>query len=143
MGILRQMIFWSLGRGCDNEKLNESLVKKGLLILKGKQIIPVSYKRGENLGLDFRELAFYDALEINDSAVAILGDEILRTIARELLQSVRNSTTIDWTIKESVQATLRRNIRRILRKYGYPPDKQEKAIQTVIEQAKLLAEELV
>jgi type I restriction enzyme R subunit len=100
-------------------------------------------KRGTNLNLDYRELAFYDALEINDSAVAILGDEILRTIARELLQSVRNSTTIDWTIKESVQATLRRNIRRILRKYGYPPDKQEKAIQTVIEQAKLLAEELV
>lgn len=100
-------------------------------------------KRGANLNLDFRELAFYDALEINDSAVAILGDEILRTIARELLQSVRNSTTIDWTIKESVQATLRRNIRRILRKFGYPPDKQEKAIQTVIEQAKLLAEELV
>jgi type I restriction enzyme R subunit len=100
-------------------------------------------RRGEILNLDFRELAFYDALETNDSAVAILGDETLRTIARELLQSVRNSTTIDWTIKESVQATLRRNIRRILKKYGYPPDKQEKAIQTVIEQAKLLAEELV
>ena len=100
-------------------------------------------KRGERLNLDFRELAFYDALETNDSAVAVLGDDILRTIARELLQSVRNSTTIDWTIKESVQATLRRNIRRILRKYGYPPDKQEKAIQTVIEQAKMLAEELV
>ena len=100
-------------------------------------------RRGERLNLDYRELAFYDALETNDSAVAILGDEILRTIARELLQSVRSSTTIDWTIKESVQATLRRNIRRILRKYGYPPDKQEKAIQTVVEQAKLLAETLV
>jgi type I restriction enzyme R subunit len=100
-------------------------------------------RRGEKLDLDFRELAFYDALETNDSAVAILGDEVLRTIARELLHSVRSSTTIDWTIKESVQATLRRNIRRILRKYGYPPDKQEKAIQTVVEQAKLLAEELV
>jgi type I restriction enzyme R subunit len=100
-------------------------------------------RRGERLNLDFRELAFYDALETNDSAVAILGDEILRTIARELLQSVRSSTTIDWTIKESVQATLRRNIRRILRKYGYPPDKQEIAVNTVIEQAILLAEELV
>lgn len=100
-------------------------------------------RRGERLNMDYRELAFYDALEANDSAVAILGDEILRTIARELLQSVRSSTTIDWTIKESVQATLRRNIRRILRKYGYPPDKQEKAIQTVVEQAKLLAEDLV
>jgi type I restriction enzyme R subunit len=100
-------------------------------------------RRGELLGLDFRELAFYDALETNDSAVSILGDDILRSIARELLQSVRNSTTIDWTIKESVQANLRRNIRRILRKYGYPPDKQEKTVQTVLEQAKLLAEELV
>jgi len=99
-------------------------------------------RRGDQLGLDFRELAFYDALETNDSAVSILGDDILRTITRELLQSVRNSTTIDWTIKESVQANLRRNIRRILRKYGYPPDKQEKAVQTVLEQAKLLAEEI-
>lgn len=102
-----------------------------------------SEKRGDELNLDFRELAFYDALETSDSAVSILGDEKLRDIARDLLKSVRNSTTIDWTIKESVQATLRRNIRRILRMYGYPPDKQEKAIQTVIEQAKLLAEELV
>lgn len=100
-------------------------------------------KRGEQLGLDFRELAFYDALETNDSAVSILGDDILRTIARELLQSVRNSTTIDWTIKESVQANLRRNIRRILRKYGYPPDKQERAVQTVLDQAKLLVNDLV
>lgn len=99
-------------------------------------------RRGESLNLDFRELAFYDALEVNDSAVKILGDEKLQTIARELLESVRNSTTIDWTIKESVQATLRRNIRRILRKYGYPPDLQEKAVQTVIDQAKLLAEDL-
>ncbi len=100
-------------------------------------------KRGESLNLDFRELAFYDALEVNDSAVKILGDEKLQTIARELLESVRNSTTIDWTIKESVQATLRRNIRRILRKYGYPPDLQEKAVQTVIDQAKLLAADLI
>ena len=100
-------------------------------------------KRGESLNLDFRELAFYDALEVNDSAVKILGDEKLQTIARELLESVRNSTTIDWTLKESVQATLRRNIRRILRKHGYPPDLQEKAVETVISQAKLLANDLV
>ncbi len=100
-------------------------------------------RRGEILKLNFRELAFYDALEVNDSAVKILGDEKLQAIARELLQSVRNSATIDWTIKESVQAMLRRNIRRILRKYGYPPDLQEKAVQTVIDQAKLLAEDLV
>ena len=100
-------------------------------------------QKGEKLGLDFREYAFYTALEVSDSAVAILGDETLRTIARELLESVRSNTTIDWTIKESVQATLRRHVRRILRKYGYPPDLQEKAVQTVIDQAKLLAENLV
>lgn len=100
-------------------------------------------KRGENLGLDYREYAFYTALEVNNSAVAVLGDEILKHIAQELLKTVRNSTTIDWTIKESVQATLRRNIRRILRKFGYPPDLQEKAVDTVITQAKMLAEDLV
>lgn len=113
-----------------------------ILIPMAKEIREAD-RRGEKLGLDFRELAFYDALEINDSAVAILGDDVLRHIAKELLESVRKSTTIDWTIKESVQATLRRNIRKILRQHGYPPDKQEKAVQTVIEQAKLLAEEIV
>jgi type I restriction enzyme R subunit len=100
-------------------------------------------KRGEKLGLDYREYAFYTALEVNNSAVSVLGDEILKHIAQELLKTVRNSTTIDWTIKESVQATLRRNIRRILRKFGYPPDLQEKAVDTVITQAKMLAEDLV
>ena len=100
-------------------------------------------KRGEKLGLDYREYAFYTALEVNNSAVSIMGDEILKHIAQELLKAVRNSTTIDWTIKESVQATLRRNIRRILRKFGYPPDLQEKAVDTVITQAKMLAEDLI
>lgn len=100
-------------------------------------------KRGEKLGLDYREYAFYTALEINNSAVAILGDEILKHIAQELLKTVRNSTTIDWTIKESVQSALRRNVRRILRLHGYPPDLQEKAVDTVIQQAKMLAEDLI
>jgi len=100
-------------------------------------------KRGDKLGLDYREYAFYTALEVNNSAVAILGDSILKHIAQELLKTVRNSTTIDWTIKESVQAELRRNIKRILRKFGYPPDLQEKAVETVITQAKMLAEDLI
>ncbi|WP_042720442.1 type I restriction enzyme endonuclease domain-containing protein, partial [Flavobacterium sp. B17] len=100
-------------------------------------------KKGEKLGLDYREYAFYTALEINDTAVSVLGDQTLKHIAQELLKSVRNSTTIDWTLKESVQADLRRNIRRILRKYGYPPDLQEKAVDTVISQAKMLAEDLI
>lgn len=99
-------------------------------------------KRGESLGLDFREYAFYTALEVNDSAVKVLGDEVLKDIAQELLKTVRKSTTIDWTIKESVQADLRRKIRRVLRKSGYPPDLQKKAVETVINQAKMLAEDL-
>jgi type I restriction enzyme R subunit len=97
-------------------------------------------KRGEKLGLDYREYAFYTALEVNNSAVAILGDETLKHIAQELLKTVRNNTTIDWTIKESVQSALRRNVRRILRLHGYPPDLQEKAVETVLAQAKMLAE---
>jgi type I restriction enzyme R subunit len=105
--------------------------------------IKASDKKGEKLGLDFREYAFYTALEVNNSAVAILGDETLKHIAQELLQSVRNNATIDWTIKESVQSALRRNIRRILRLHGYPPDMQEKAVETVIAQAKMLAEDLI
>lgn len=97
--------------------------------------------RGEKLGLSEEELAFYDALETNDSAVKILGDKILKTIARELVETVRKNVTIDWTIRENVRAHLRVLIKRILRKYGYPPDKQEKATQTVLEQAEVLSEE--
>ncbi|WP_405225998.1 type I restriction endonuclease subunit R [Lentisalinibacter sediminis] len=99
--------------------------------------------RGEKLGLSDDELAFYDALEANDSAVQVLGDETLRGIARELVETVRNNVTIDWTLRENVRAHLRVLVKRILRKYGYPPDKQEKATQTVLEQAELLSQEWV
>ncbi len=95
-------------------------------------------RRGENLGLSEEEAAFYEALEVNDSAVKVLGDETLKQIARELADTVRRNTSIDWTIRESIRAKLRVMVKRILRKYGYPPDKQEKATQTVIEQAELL-----
>ncbi len=95
--------------------------------------------RGEELGLSEDELAFYDALETNDSAVQVLGDETLRDIARELVEVARNNVTIDWTLRENVRAQLRVLVKRILRKYGYPPDKQEKATQTVLEQATLLS----
>ena len=96
--------------------------------------------RGERLGLSEDELAFYDALETNDSAVQVLGDEALRDIARQLVETVRSNVTIDWTLRENVRANLRRLVRRILRKHGYPPDKQEKATQTVLEQAEVLSE---
>jgi type I restriction enzyme, R subunit len=97
--------------------------------------------RGAALRLTEDELAFYDALETNDSAVQVLGDETLRTIARELVETVRRNVTIDWTLRENVRAQLRVLVKRILRKYGYPPDKQEKATQTVLEQAALLSGE--
>jgi type I restriction enzyme, R subunit len=97
--------------------------------------------RGEELGLTEDEVAFYDALETNDSAVQVLGDETLRDIARELVDTVRRNVTIDWTLRENVRAQLRVLVKRILRRYGYPPDKQEKATQTVLEQAALLSEE--
>ncbi|OPZ88422.1 MAG: hypothetical protein BWY74_03148 [Firmicutes bacterium ADurb.Bin419] len=96
-------------------------------------------KRGEDLGLNEDELAFYDALETSDSAVAVLGDNQLRNIARELADKVKRNATIDWTVKESVRAKLMVLVRRTLTKYGYPPDKQEKAIQTVMKQAESLA----
>jgi type I restriction enzyme R subunit len=96
--------------------------------------------RGEQLGLSDDELAFYDALETNDSAVKVLGDDTLRAIARELVETVRKNVTIDWTIRDNVRAQLRVLVKRILRKHGYPPDKQEKATQTVLEQAEVLSE---
>jgi type I restriction enzyme R subunit len=95
-------------------------------------------KRGEKLGLTDDEVAFYDALETNDSSVKVLGEPTLKTIARELVSHVRKSVTIDWTLRESARAQIRVLVRRILRKYGYPPDKQDKATQTVLEQAELL-----
>ena len=97
-------------------------------------------ERGDELGLSDDELAFYDALEANDSAVQVLGDETLRDIARELVETVRGNVTIDWTLRENVRAHLRVLVRRILRKHGYPPDKQEQATLTVLEQAEVLSE---
>jgi type I restriction enzyme R subunit len=97
-------------------------------------------RKGEEMGLDFREYAFYSALEVNDSSVAVLGDEILRHIARELVDTVKRNTSIDWTVRENVQAKMRIAVKRILRKHGYPPDMEKKATETVLEQAKLLAD---
>ena len=95
-------------------------------------------KRGQGLGLTEDEVAFYDALEVNDSAVKVLGEPTLKAIAHELVQSIRNNVTIDWTEREAVRAKIRVAVKRILRKHGYPPDKQEKATQTVLQQAELL-----
>ena len=110
------------------------------LIALAKEIREAS-ARGERLGLSEDELAFYDALETNDSAVKILGDETLHAIAQELVEAVRYNVTIDWAVRENVRARMRNAVRRVLRKHGYPPDKQDQAVDTVIEQAELLSEE--
>lgn len=110
-------------------------------LIKLAEDIREAQKRGKKLNLSEDEIAFYDALEVNDSAVQILGDETLKKIARELVITVRNNATIDWTVRETVRAKLRVMVKRILRKNGYPPDKQEKATQTVLEQAEVIAKD--
>jgi type I restriction enzyme R subunit len=97
-----------------------------------------SDQRIEKLGLSEAEIAFYDSLGVNDSAVSVLGDKTLRSIAQELVKAVRSSVTIDWTVRENVRAQIRVMVKRILRRFGYPPDKQEKATELVLEQAAVL-----
>ncbi|MGH7048642.1 MAG: type I restriction endonuclease subunit R [Stellaceae bacterium] len=126
-------------RKYQNRAIETAQVIEELIALAGD--MRTAAARGEELGLSEEELAFYDALETNDSAVKVLGEPTLKIIARELVATVRNNVTIDWTLRENVRANLRRLVRRILRRYGYPPDKQEKATQTVLEQAALLSAE--
>lgn len=95
-------------------------------------------ERRQKLGLSEDETAFYDAITANESAKEVLGDQTLAIIARELVEKVKSNVTIDWTIKETVRAKMRVLVRRILKKYGYPPDLQEQATQTVLEQAETL-----
>ncbi|MGD9676997.1 MAG: type I restriction endonuclease subunit R [Vulcanibacillus sp.] len=109
------------------------------LIELAKQINEAE-KRGENTGLTPDELAFYDALAENDSARDIMGDEILKQIARDLTISIRNNISIDWAIRDSVQAKMKMTIKRLLKKYGYPPDKTPQAVDIVMEQTKLMCE---
>lgn len=97
-------------------------------------------KRGENTGLTSDEIAFYDALADNESAKEVMGDEILKQIARDLTDSIKKSMSVDWSIRASVQAKMKMVIKRLLKKYGYPPDKTDKAVETVMEQAKLMCE---
>ena len=96
-------------------------------------------ERGEAEGLSAEEVAFYDALADNESAVDIMGNDSLKVIAGELVESLRANATVDWSRREAARARMRVLVKRILRKYGYPPDLQDAAVQTVIQQAELLA----
>ncbi|MBU0545715.1 type I restriction endonuclease subunit R, partial [Patescibacteria group bacterium] len=111
-------------------------------LIKIAKDIRQSDKRGKNLNLNEDELAFYDALANSESAKEVLGDKQLAVIAMEVLKSVRSNATIDWTLKENVRARLRRDVKRILNRYGYPPDQQLLATENVLKQAELMADEL-
>lgn len=126
---------------CTNRSIETAQVIEALIELAKK--MREASRRGEKLNLGEDEPAFYDALEVNDSAVKVLGDETLRTIARELVKTIHNNLTIDWTLKESVQAKLRVMVKKVLKKYGYPSDKQNKATETILEQAELLCKDWV
>jgi type I restriction enzyme R subunit len=95
--------------------------------------------RSEELGLATDEIAFYDAVCQNDSAILQMGDDTLRKIAKELVKAVRSSISIDWNMKDSVRAEMRAKVKRLLTRYDYPPDKEERAIDLVLEQAELVA----
>ncbi len=110
-------------------------------LIKLAKDIKESDKRGKQFNLNDEELAFYDALANNESAREVLGDKTLRDLARVLVQRVKDNTSIDWTIKESVRAKLKVIVKRLLRQYGYPPDKQLLATENVLKQAELLADE--
>lgn len=110
----------------------------GELVELAKQMREAS-KRGHALGLNEAEVAFYDAVTQNDSAILELGDNVLQQIAKDLVKTVRESATIDWNLKESVRASMRSKVRRLLAKYDYPPDKEARAVELIIEQAELFA----
>jgi type I restriction enzyme R subunit len=99
--------------------------------------------RGEDLGLDEEELAFYDALAQNESAVQVMGDQNLCVIAHELLEKVKQNVSIDWSLRENARAKIRILVKRILRRYGYPPDLEKAATELVLEQTEVLCNEWV
>jgi type I restriction enzyme R subunit len=100
-------------------------------------------RRGEDLGLNEEEIAFYDALAANDSAKQAMGDDKLKVIAGELIRQVRTSVTIDWQYREGARAKIRVLVKRILNRYGYPPDLQEEAVKLVLRQTELLCADWV
>lgn len=134
--LLEQSLRTYQNRAIETAQIIEQLIQLAMDIRAASE-------RGEQLGLNDDELAFYDALGVNESAVRVMGDETLKLIARELVVMVKKNVTIDWTMRESVRAQLRVYVKRILRKYGYPPDMQDQATQTILEQAEVLSEEWV
>jgi type I restriction enzyme R subunit len=126
--MLQSAVIQYQNRAITSAQVIEELIKLAKEIREAKN-------RGQELGLTEDEVAFYDALETNDSAVAVLGEATLKKIAQELVGTVKRNATIDWSLRESARAKMRVMVKRLLRKYGYPPDKQEHATQLVLKQA--------
>ncbi|CAD2079346.1 type I restriction endonuclease subunit R [Phocicoccus schoeneichii] len=122
-------------RAIETSKVIEELIKLA-------KEMNESYKIGENHGMLKEEVAFYDALSSHDTAEEVLGDEVLRAIAHELTKSIKENMSIDWNLRESARAKMRITVRRLLKKYGYPPDLQKMAVETVVKQAELMAENM-
>lgn len=123
-------------RGIDTVQVIEELIELAKKISE-------SDKRGEDLGLSEEEIAFYDALAANESAVEVLGDETLRKMAMELVGLIRKNASIDWTLRKNIQAKMRLSVKKLLKKYGYPPDKQKLATQNILKQAELICKGVV
>ena len=132
--MLEEVIRRYQNRSIDSAQVIQELIELAKQVREDKQ-------RGEELGLSPEEEAFYDALADNESAIKTLGDIVLKQIAVELTDLVRKNTSIDWTMRSTVQAKLKVMIKRLLRKYGYPPDKEKIATDLILEQAKLFAED--
>ena len=128
-------------RKYENRSVETAMVIEELIKLSKE--IQESDKRSAELNISEAELAFYDAIADSESASAIMEDEELREIAAELVHAIQKNVTIDWKLRESVRAKMKIVVKRILRKHGYPPDKQERATETVLEQAEILCEEVV
>ena len=114
-----------------------------------QELIDIAHKmqeaqsRGEKMGLSEDEVAFYDALADNESAIKVMGDENLKFLAQELVVKVKQNVSIDWTLRENARAQIRVMVKKILRKYGYPPDMEKKATELVLEQAEVLCREWI
>ena len=108
-------------------------------LIKLAKDIRAAHERGEEKGLSQEEISFYDALAQNKSAVEVMGNDQLRVIAHALLNSLKSNASVDWQHRESTRAQMRILVKRILRKFGYPPDLQDAAVQTVLQQAEVLA----
>jgi type I restriction enzyme R subunit len=134
--MLEEVIRKYQNRSIDSAQVIQELINIANQIKKDKQ-------KGKKLGLSPEEEAFYDALSNNESAIEILGEKTLKIIAHELTELIKKNTSIDWTIRKSVQSKLKVMIKRLLRKYKYPPDKQKMATELVLTQAKLLANDFV